>query len=65
MIVLIFHLSAHELAKEQKLNFGLEVASLLRSARKKRFTLAEEKRIQEENELQKDLNDLLNAEKER
>lgn len=47
---------AHDLAKEQRLNFGDDIASQLRLARKKRFTLQEEKRICQEIELQSYLN---------
>lgn len=43
--------AANDLAKEQKLNFGDEIASQLRSARKKRWNLKEEKRIAQEIEL--------------
>jgi STIP1 family protein 1 len=40
------------LAREQKLNFGDDVASQLRVARKKRWNVQEEKRISQEIELQ-------------
>jgi STIP1 homology and U-box containing protein 1 len=47
---------SHDLAKEQKLNFGDDVASQLRLARKKRWAVQEEKRICQEIELQSYLN---------
>ncbi|KAL9957139.1 hypothetical protein ACROYT_G038741 [Oculina patagonica] len=43
---------AHDLAKEQKLNFGDDIASTVRLAKKKRFSVAEERRISQEIELQ-------------
>jgi STIP1 family protein 1 len=43
---------AQDLGKEQKLNFGDDIASQLRLARKKRWNLMEEKRISQEIELQ-------------
>lgn len=43
--------SAHDLAKEQKLNFGDDIASQLRVARKKRWNMQEERRITQEIEL--------------
>ncbi|XP_018333225.1 E3 ubiquitin-protein ligase CHIP [Agrilus planipennis] len=50
---------AFDLSKEQKLNFGDDIASALRAARKKRFAILEEKRIAQEIELQTYLNRLL------
>lgn len=50
---------AHDLAKEQKRNFGDDIAVQLRLARKKRFQLQEEKRICQEIELQSYLNRLI------
>lgn len=50
---------AHDLAKEQKRNFGDDIASQLRIARKKRFGVQEEKRICQEIELQSYLNRLM------
>lgn len=47
---------AQNLGKEQKLNFGDDIACQLRLARKKRFNLQEEKRICQEIELQTYLN---------
>jgi STIP1 homology and U-box containing protein 1 len=44
------------LAKEQKLNFGDDVASQLRLARKKRWNVEEERRVCQEIELQSYLN---------
>lgn len=48
--------TACDLAKEQRRNFGDDIASQLRLARKKRFTVQEEKRICEEIELQTYIN---------
>lgn len=50
---------AQDLGKEQKLNFGDDIASQLRLARKKRWNILEEKRIQQEIELQSYLNRLI------
>lgn len=44
-------ISASDLAREQKLNFGDDIAAQLRAARKKRFSIQEEKRIAQEIEL--------------
>lgn len=55
---------ALDLAKEQKLNFGDDIASQLRTARKKRFSSQEEKRILQEIELHTYLNRLLRDDKE-
>lgn len=54
---------AFDLAKEQKLNFGDDIASQLRTARKKRFSLMEERRIAQEIELHSYLNKLINQDK--
>lgn len=48
-----------DLAKEQKLNYGDDITSVLRQARKRRFLLKEEKRIAQEVELQTYLNQLI------
>uniref|UniRef100_A0A0B6Z3I4 E3 ubiquitin-protein ligase CHIP n=1 Tax=Arion vulgaris TaxID=1028688 RepID=A0A0B6Z3I4_9EUPU len=56
---------ANELAKEQKLNFGDDITSALRVAKKRRWNLIEEKKIQQEVELQTYLNRLINEDKER
>lgn len=56
---------AFELAKEQKLNFGDDIAAALRSAKKKRWNALEEKRIQEEIELETYLTRLIIEDKER
>ncbi|XP_017777716.1 PREDICTED: E3 ubiquitin-protein ligase CHIP [Nicrophorus vespilloides] len=56
---------AFDLSKEQKLNFGDDIASHLRAARKKRFCMQEEKRIAQEIELQTYLNKLLVEDKEK
>ncbi|KAI1301213.1 E3 ubiquitin-protein ligase CHIP [Halotydeus destructor] len=50
---------AQDLAKEQKLNFGDEIASQLRLARKKKWNLIEEQRLNEEIELQTYINGLI------
>ncbi len=57
--------SAHELAKEQKMNFGDDLASALRMAKKRRWSAIEEKRIQQEIELQMYLNKLIQEDKDR
>ena len=56
---------ANDLAREQKLNFGDDIAIQLRIARKKRWNLQEEKRIQQEIELQTYLNRLILEDKDR
>ncbi|XP_031560170.1 E3 ubiquitin-protein ligase CHIP-like [Actinia tenebrosa] len=56
---------AFDLAKEQKLNFGDDIASAYRMAKKRRFAVAEEKRILQEVELQKYLNKLVIEDRER
>lgn len=56
---------AQDLGKEQKLNFGDDIASQLRTARKKRWNILEEKRIAQEIELQSYLNRLIKEEMER
>lgn len=58
-------LLALDLAKENRMNFADEVRLLLSSVRKKKFTLSEEQRLQQEIELQTELNVLLMAEKDR
>lgn len=63
--VLLFFLSAYNLAKEQRLNFGDDIPSALRIAKKKRWNSIEEKRISQENELHAYLTKLILAEKER
>ncbi|CAH1115373.1 unnamed protein product [Psylliodes chrysocephalus] len=55
---------ANDLAKEQKLNFGDDIAAQLRAARKKRFSIQEEKRIAQEIELHSYLNKLIEKDKE-
>lgn len=52
--------AACDLAKEQKRNFGDDIASQLRAARKKRWNIQEEKRICQEIELQSYINRLIN-----
>ncbi|XP_005108643.1 E3 ubiquitin-protein ligase CHIP [Aplysia californica] len=56
---------AHELAKEQKLNFGDDITNALRVAKKRRWNVIEEKRIKQEIELQSYLNRLIKEDKER
>ncbi|MGH0135151.1 UNVERIFIED_CONTAM: hypothetical protein FKN15_043423 [Acipenser sinensis] len=57
-------LSAYNLAKEQRLNFGDDIPGALRIAKKKRWNNIEEKRINQENELHAYLTKLILAEKE-
>lgn len=52
--------AACDLAKEQKRNFGDDIALQLRAARKKRWNMQEEKRICQEIQLQSYLNRLIN-----
>jgi STIP1 family protein 1 len=54
-----------DLAKEQKLNYGDEMTSILRQARKKRFQIKEEQRINQEIELQSYLNELITLDAEK
>lgn len=56
---------ANDLAKEQKMNFGDDIAVQLRIARKKRWNIQEEKRIQQEIELQTHLNRLILEDRDR
>ncbi|KFW03960.1 STIP1 homology and U box-containing protein 1, partial [Fulmarus glacialis] len=60
-----FPFPAYNLAKEQRLNFGDDIPSALRIAKKKRWNSIEEKRINQENELHSYLTKLIMAEKER
>ncbi|GLV34628.1 STIP1 homology and U-box containing protein 1 [Carabus blaptoides fortunei] len=55
---------ASDLAKEQKLNFGDDIACQLRLAKKKRFGIQEERRIAQEIELLSHLNKLLRDDRE-
>ena len=65
-LLLFFYLSiAHELAKEQKLNFGDDITNALRVAKKRRWNKIEEKRIKQEIELQSYLNRLIKEDQER
>lgn len=50
--MICLHPSAQDLAKEQKVNYGDDIACVIRVARKRRFNVAEEKRISQEIELQ-------------
>ncbi|XP_070580547.1 E3 ubiquitin-protein ligase CHIP-like [Ptychodera flava] len=56
---------AYDLAREQKLNFGDDIASALRTAKKRRWNHMEDKRIQQEIELQSYLNKLMLEDKNR
>jgi len=56
---------AHDLAKDQKLNFGDDITATLRQAKKRRWNAIEEKRIQQEIELQTFMNNLIIEEKQR
>ncbi|XP_077527144.1 E3 ubiquitin-protein ligase CHIP-like isoform X1 [Haemaphysalis longicornis] len=56
---------ASDLAREQKLNFGDDISCQLRMARKRRWQLLEEKRLQQENELKTYLNELILADKQK
>ena len=47
-----FDISAHEVAIEQKMNFGDDITSQLRLAKKCYFNQQENKRIKEESDLQ-------------
>lgn len=60
-----FNIVAVDLAKEQKLNYGDDVTSVLRQARKKRFQLKEEQRVAQDIELQSYLNQLIIKDAER
>lgn len=51
--------TAVDLAKEQKLNYGDDMTSVLRQARKRRFQLREEQRVAQDIELQTYLNQLI------
>lgn len=55
---------AQDLAKDQKSNFGDEIAYQSRIARKKKWNQLEDRRIREEIELQTYLNDLISKDKE-
>ncbi|XP_066603928.1 E3 ubiquitin-protein ligase CHIP [Prorops nasuta] len=56
---------AVDLAKEQKLNYGDDMTSVLRQARKRRFQLKEEQRVAQDIELQTYLNQLIIEDAER
>ncbi|XP_044585932.1 E3 ubiquitin-protein ligase CHIP [Cotesia glomerata] len=56
---------AVDLAKEQKLNYGDDMTSVLRQARKRRFQLKEEQRLAQDIELQTYLNQLILEDAER
>lgn len=50
---------AQEAAQSQKLNYGDEITSFVRQVRKEMFRIEEEKRINQEIELQSYLNELI------
>jgi len=56
---------AHDLALEQRMNFGDDISSQLRLAKKRYFTQQEEKRISQEIELQMYLNRLIREDRDR
>lgn len=56
---------AIDLARDQKLNFGDDIAVQLRIARRRRWNLLEEKRTQQEIELQTYLNKLILEDRDR
>ncbi|XP_069168172.1 E3 ubiquitin-protein ligase CHIP isoform X3 [Procambarus clarkii] len=56
---------AQDLAKEQKVNYGDDIACMIRVARKRRFNVAEEKRISQEIELQTYMNRLILEDRDR
>jgi STIP1 family protein 1 len=56
---------AHDLAQTQKLNFGDEITSQLRMAKREKFRLEETERIEQEVELQTYLERLINEDKTR
>ncbi|KAK0056583.1 E3 ubiquitin-protein ligase CHIP [Biomphalaria pfeifferi] len=56
---------AHDLAKEQKLNYGDDITNTLRVAKKRRWNTIEEKRIQQEIDLQAYLNRLIKEDRDR
>lgn len=56
---------AHEMAKNQKMLYGDEITAVLRQARREKFRVEEEKRVQQEIELQNYINKLINDEKDR
>lgn len=62
---MIFIISAHDLAKEQKLNFGDDITCALRHAKKKKWNMIEEKRIQQEIDLQTYINKLIREDTDR
>lgn len=57
--ILISNNVAVDLAKEQKLNYGDDITSVLRLAKKRRFQIREEQRISQDIELQTYLNQLI------
>ena len=63
MFMLVF--SAYGLSKDQKLNFGDEVTAVLRQARKRKWSMAEGIRIQQEIALQSYVTKLINEDRDR
>lgn len=58
-LIFISNIAAVDLAKEQKLNYGDDITSVLRLAKKRRFQIREEQRISQDIELQTYLNRLI------
>lgn len=56
---------AFDLTKDQRQSFGDDITTLLRLAKKRKWALQEERRIEQEIELQSHINSLLLAEKNR
>ena len=56
---------AYDLARQQKLNFGDDIAAMLRLAKKRKWERAEQERIQQEIELQSYLNHLIDNDKQK
>ena len=57
--------TAYDLSKEQRLNFGDDITTALRMAKKQKWAGLEEKRIQQEIELQTYINKLIVDDKNR
>jgi len=56
---------AHDLAKQQKLNYGDDIATVLRLARKRKWENMEQLRVNQEIELQSYLNGLIDNDRDR
>lgn len=57
--------AANDLAKDSKKNFGDDITSALRSAKRKRWSQLEDRRIQQEIDLQSYINRLIREDMER